>query len=80
MIEVKEYRGHIRNWEALCAELNIDKNLSKKEREDEILKKAYKKWGCDMADHLYGMFAFALWDDENKQLVCIRDQFGTKPF
>ena len=80
MIEVKEYRGHIRNWEALCAELNIDKNLSRKEREDEILKKAYKKWGCDMADHLYGMFAFALWDDENKQLVCIRDQFGTKPF
>lgn len=80
MIEVKEYRGHIRNWEALCAELNINKNLSRKERESEILKKAYSEWGCDMADHLYGMFAFALWDDENKQLVCIRDQFGTKPF
>ena len=24
MITVKEYRGHIRNWEALCAELKID--------------------------------------------------------
>ena len=25
MIKVKEYRGHIRNWEALCEELGIDK-------------------------------------------------------
>ena len=23
MIKVKEYRGHIRNWEALCHELEI---------------------------------------------------------
>ncbi|MGN0631665.1 MAG: asparagine synthase (glutamine-hydrolyzing) [Ruminococcus sp.] len=80
MIEVKEYRGHIRNWEALCSELNISKELSREDREYAILKEAYKTWGCSMADHLYGMFAFALWDDEEKKLVCIRDQFGTKPF
>lgn len=80
MIEIKEYRGHIRNWEALCSELNIDTGLSRTERENAILIEAYKKWNCKMADHMYGMFAFALWDDEKKQLVCIRDQFGTKPF
>ncbi len=80
MIEVKEYRGHIRNWEALCAELNIDICLSREERENEILKRAYETWGCDMANHLYGMFAFALWDSTEEKLICIRDHFGTKPF
>ena len=80
MIKVKEYRGHIRNWEALCAELGIDKTLSREEREDTILVKAYEKWGCQMANHMHGMFAFALWDEEAKKLFCLRDQFGTKPF
>lgn len=93
MIKVKEYRGHIRNWEALCQELGIDTEqgykerdvivqpnceeqgvmaasiceaqngggaLTREEREEAILIKAYEKWGCDMADHMHGMFAFAL--------------------
>lgn len=80
MIKVKEYRGHIRNWESLCQELGIDKSLSREEREQEILVKAYEKWGYDMADHMHGMFAFALWDEAEQKLFCLRDQFGTKPF
>lgn len=113
MITVKEYRGHIRNWRALCKELGIEealaakevsndnsqddspkKNLmaasidtqntnnvlSREEREEQILIKAYEKWGYDMADHMHGMFAFALWDDVEQKLFCLRDQFGTKPF
>ncbi len=80
MIKVKEYRGHIRNWEALCAELGIEKTLSREEREEAILVKAYETWGCKMADHMHGMFAFALWDEEAERLFCLRDQFGTKPF
>lgn len=80
MITIKEYRGHIRNWESLCAELQIDASLTREKREKEILIKAYEVWGHDMADHLYGMFAFALWDDEKEELFALRDQFGTKPF
>ena len=80
MIKVQEYRGHIRNWEALCEELCIDKSLSSREREERILVRAFETWQFDMAAHLYGMFAFALWDEEEKQLFCLRDQFGTKPF
>ena len=80
MIKVQEYRGHIRNWEALCEELCIDKSLSRREREERILVRAFETWQFDMAAHLYGMFAFALWDEEEKQLFCLRDQFGTKPF
>ena len=80
MIKVQEYRGHIRNWVALCEELCIDKSLYSREREERILVRAFETWQFDMAAHLYGMFAFALWDEEEKQLFCLRDQFGTKPF
>lgn len=80
MIQVKEYRGHIRNWKALCAELSISTTLSRMEREKQILIQAYETWGTDMANHMHGMFAFALWDSETEQLFCLRDPFGTKPF
>lgn len=78
MAEIKEYRGHIRNWESLCEELGIDKTLSREDRENEILLAAYDKWGHEMADHMYGMYAFAIEDED--EIFCLRDHFGTKPF
>ena len=79
-MELKTYRGHIRNWESLCKELGIDTNLSREEREKEIILKGYEKWGYDIPDKLYGMFAFAIYDENKDELYCVRDQFGTKPF
>ncbi len=80
MITVKEYVGHIRNWKALCQELGVDAGLSRDDRERQIIAKAYEKWAGNMADHIYGMFALALYDDEADKIFCLRDQFGTKPF
>lgn len=80
MIELKKYSGHIRNWISLCNELNIDNTLPRAEREEAIIIAAYKKWGGDMANHIYGMFAFAIYDSDTDTLFCLRDQFGTKPF
>ncbi len=80
MTEVKEYSGHIRNWKQLCNELDIETTLSREERETAILKKAYEKWGKNMADHMHGMFAFALYDSDNDEIFCVRDHFGAKPF
>ena len=79
MIKILEYKGHIRNWKELCGELKTDL-LPRDEREKKIIEKAYEKWGHDMAEHIYGMFAFALWDEKEQKLFCMRDQFGTKPF
>ncbi|MBQ4364551.1 MAG: asparagine synthetase B, partial [Oscillospiraceae bacterium] len=59
-MELKTYRGHIRNWEKLCRELGIDTSLSREEREKAILCRGYEKWGTSLPDHLYGMFAFAI--------------------
>ena len=80
MVTIREYRGHIRNWKALCGELGVDSGLPREKREEELIIRAYEKWGRDIADHIYGMFAFALYDDAANELFCVRDQFGTKPF
>ena len=80
MTEILEYRGHIRNWRALCAELGISPELTREEREPEILRKAYEAWGTEMGNHLHGMFAFALRDEARGEIFCLRDPFGTKPF
>ena len=80
MITVETYRGHLRNWKALCEELGIEGSLPRKEREEAILTKGYAAWGKELPDHLYGMFAFALWEEECNALFCARDHFGTKPF
>ena len=80
MAELREYRGHIRNRKQLCGELGISGGLSAKECEKQIIVKAYEKWGRTMADHIYGMFAFWLYDEKEDKIFALRDQFGTKPF
>ena len=77
-MELKTYRGHIRNWEVLCEELGIDPSLPRAEREQAILLKGYETWGMKLPDHLYGMFALAI--EDGAKTVCFRDHFGTKPF
>ena len=81
MITVKTYRGHIRNWKELCAELEIDPALPREEKEQEILVKAYQKWGGEMADHIYGMFAFALLKRSvwNKTVLLLPDRRWQSP-
>lgn len=80
MNSIIDYRGHIRNWKQLCEELGIADSLAREEREREIVLKAYEKWGHDVANHIYGMFAFAINDEAENKIFAVRDQFGTKPF
>ena len=78
MIELREYKGHIRNWKALCAELQVDIDQEAKNREREIIVKGYERWGEEVVNHLIGMFSFAIVDGD--KIYCARDHFGTKPF
>ena len=48
--------------------------------DSELILAAYEKWGEDLAAHLVGDFAFALWDGHARKLVCARDVMGIKPF
>ena len=80
MTELKKYSGHIRNHQALCEELGIDPSLPREQKEEQIIIAAYETWGSEMANHIYGMFSFALYDTDTDTVFCLRDQFGTKPF
>jgi asparagine synthase (glutamine-hydrolysing) len=46
----------------------------------ELILHAYFAWGNRFLDHLIGDFAFALWDEPRRHLICARDHFGVRPF
>ena len=48
--------------------------------DSELILHAYAAWGSPCVEHLRGDFSFAIWDARNKQLFCVRDHFGIKPF
>ncbi|HTQ65521.1 MAG TPA: asparagine synthase (glutamine-hydrolyzing) [Puia sp.] len=45
----------------------------------EALIAAYAKWGPDCLGYFRGMFAFAIWDNEEKEIFIARDRMGVKP-
>jgi len=46
----------------------------------ELLLAMYEEKGEQLLDELPGMFAFSIWDEQNKKLFAARDRFGEKPF
>ncbi|HWP40890.1 MAG TPA: asparagine synthase (glutamine-hydrolyzing) [Tepidisphaeraceae bacterium] len=45
----------------------------------EVLLMAYQVWGQQCLPKLNGMFAFAIWDEQKKELFVARDRMGQKP-
>jgi asparagine synthase (glutamine-hydrolysing) len=46
----------------------------------EVIAAAYADKGPACVEEFDGMFAFALWDEQEGSLFCARDRFGEKPF
>lgn len=76
---VVTFSGEIYNFTELRDELR-SRGWSFTTRSDtEVLLTAYLEWGHDAVARLNGMFAFAVWDEQEQQLLLARDRLGIKP-
>ncbi len=73
------FNGEIYNYIELKAELQKQYDF-KTESDTEVLLAAYITYGKSCLEKLNGMFAFAIWDKQEKKLFAARDRFGVKPF
>lgn len=74
------YNGEIYNYLDIREELEAKGEKFHTRSDTEVLIKAYRRWGADCLDRINGMFAFAIWDDQEKTLFAARDRVGLKPF
>ena len=74
------FNGEIYNYRELRAELQSLGFGFSTDSDTEVLLVGYIAWAQDVLDRVRGMFAFAIYDAESRELFCARDFFGIKPF
>lgn len=73
------FNGEIYNFRELRRELEQAGFTFRTSGDTEVILAAWQRWGPDCLARLDGMFAFALFDLDKRQLFLARDRFGVKP-
>ncbi len=73
------YNGEVYNMHEIRKELMSQGISFDTTCDTEVILKGYAVWGTDIAKHLNGIFAFAIWEEEAKKLTLCRDRLGVKP-
>lgn len=74
------FNGEIYNFKELKKELENEGVSFISSSDTEVLLEGFVKYGSAIVSKIRGMFAFAIWDEKNKELFVARDRFGEKPF
>ena len=74
------YNGEVYNFEHIRKELIHAGHTFRTQSDTEVVLLACRHWGVSAtARKLVGMFAFAYWDADQRELVLVRDPVGIKP-
>lgn len=73
------YNGEVYNFKSIRDELKSLGYKFKSTSDTEVVLKAYVEWKEKCVDKFNGMFAFAIWDRNEKRLFVARDRYGIKP-
>lgn len=74
------YNGEIYNTKELREKLTQKGVTFKTNCDTEVVLYSYIIWGDRCPEELNGIFAFAIYDEEQKRVFLARDRFGIKPF
>jgi asparagine synthase (glutamine-hydrolysing) len=73
------FNGEIYNFKKLADELTALGHQFRTHCDTEVIVHAWEEWGEQCVEHFNGMFAFGVWDRNQKMLFIARDRLGIKP-
>ena len=76
---VVTFNGEIYNFPELSDELKATGHIFKTHSDTEVIVHAWEQWGEKCVERFRGMFAFAVWDRNQRTLFLARDRLGKKP-
>ena len=76
---VLTFNGEIYNFKELRRDLEKTGTSFRSNSDTEVLLELLVRDGTAAIEKLVGMFAFALWDKEKRELILARDRLGIKP-
>jgi asparagine synthase (glutamine-hydrolysing) len=76
---VLTYSGEIYNFQELRRQLQSSGHRFDTRSDTEVVLRSYLQWGPSCVERFNGMFAFAIWDENEQELLLARDHLGIKP-
>jgi asparagine synthase (glutamine-hydrolysing) len=73
------YNGEVYNFRELRSQLQAQGFHFHTKSDTEVILAGYVAWGVHVVERLNGIFAFGLWDADEKRLLLARDHLGVKP-